>query len=158
MDDVNGIAISAAPALAEKEPAAARLYSIGDLAGELGISPRAIRFYEDQGLLAPRRIGGNRVYSARDRARLQLILRGKRLGFALANVKELLDLYDVDRDHLEQLRATLIKGRARIAELERQQQEIALTLQELRAIGAHIEDSIRRKQAGQDPAGRKGTP
>ncbi len=158
MDDVNGIAISAAPALAEKEPAAARLYSIGDLAGELGISPRAIRFYEDQGLLAPRRIGGNRVYSARDRARLQLILRGKRLGFALADVKELLDLYDVDRDHLEQLRATLVKGRARIAELERQQQEIALTLQELRAIGAHIEDSIRRKQAGQDPAGRKGTP
>ena len=131
---------------------------IGDLAGELGISPRAIRFYEDQGLLAPRRIGGNRVYSARDRARLQLILRGKRLGFALADVKELLDLYDVDRDHLEQLRATLVKGRARIAELERQQQEIALTLQELRAIGAHIEDSIRRKQAGQDPAGRKGTP
>jgi DNA-binding transcriptional MerR regulator len=157
MDDVNGISAPTAPVSAGREFAAARLYSIGDLAGELGISPRAIRFYEDQGLLAPRRIGGNRVYSARDRARLQLILRGKRLGFALADVKELLDLYDVDRDHLEQLRATLAKGRARIAELERQQQEIALTLQELRAIGAHIEDSIRRKEAGQDPAGRKGT-
>lgn len=150
--------MSAVPVQAGSEGAASRLYSIGDLAGEVGVSPRAIRFYEDQGLLAPRRIGGNRVYSGRDRARLQLILRGKRLGFALADIRELLDLYDVDRNHLEQLRATLIKGRVRIAELERQQQEIALTLEELRAIGAYIEDSIRRKEAGQDPAGRKGTP
>jgi len=149
--------MSARSALAEEE-AASRLYAIGDLAGELGVSPRAIRFYEDQGLLAPQRIGGNRIYSARDRARLQLILRGKRLGFALADIKELLDLYDVDPDHLEQLRATLDKGRARIAELERQQQEITQTLQELREIGAHIEDSIRRKEAGQGPAGWKGTP
>jgi DNA-binding transcriptional MerR regulator len=158
MDDVNDIEAPPSAHLAGNEAAAGRLYSIGDLAGEFGISSRAIRFYEDQGLLAPRRIGGNRIYSARDRARLQLILRGKRLGFALADVKELLDLYDVDRDHLEQLRATLVKGRTRIAELERQQQEIAQTLAELRAIGAHIEDSIRRKEAGQDPAGRKGTP
>lgn len=135
-----------------------RLYAIGDLSAELGISPRAIRFYEDQGLLRPQRIGGNRIYGAGDRARLQLILRGKRLGFALADIKELLDLYDVDADHLEQLRATLIKGRARIAELERQQQEIALTLKELREIGAEIEDSIRRKEAAGRTAGRKGTP
>lgn len=143
-------------AAGEESAASPRLYAIGDLAGEFGISPRAIRFYEDQGLLAPRRIGGNRVYSARDRARLQLILRGKRLGFALADIKELLDLYDVDRDHLEQLRATLARGRTRIAELEHQQQEIALTLRELREIGAYIEESIRRKEAGQGPAGRKG--
>jgi DNA-binding transcriptional MerR regulator len=133
------------------------LYSIGDLSAELALSPRAIRFYEDQGLLAPQRIGGNRVYGARDRARLQLILRGKRLGFALADIKELLDLYDADPDHLEQLRATLAKGRARIAELERQQQEIALTLKELREIGTHIEESIRRKEAAVT-ASRKGTP
>jgi DNA-binding transcriptional MerR regulator len=142
----------------EDSATAPRLYAIGDLAAELGISPRAIRFYEDQGLLAPQRIGGNRIYAGRDRARLQLILRGKRLGFALADIKELLDLYDVDPDHLEQLRATLVKGRARIAELERQQQEIALTLKELREIGAHIEDSIRRKEAAQGTAARKGTP
>jgi DNA-binding transcriptional MerR regulator len=145
-------------ALAEREPASPRLYSIGDLSGELGISHRAIRFYEDQGLLAPQRIGGNRVYGARDRARLLLILRGKRLGFALADIKELLDLYDVDPNHLEQLRATLVKGRARIAELERQQQEIALTVSELRDIGTHIEDSIRRKEAALRAAERKGTP
>jgi DNA-binding transcriptional MerR regulator len=139
-------------------PGAERLYAIGDLSAEFGISPRAIRFYEDQGLLRPQRIGGNRIYGAGDRARLQLILRGKRLGFALADIKELLDLYDVDADHLEQLRATLAKGRTRIAELERQQQEIALTLNELREIGAEIEDSIRRKEAAARTAGWKGPP
>ena len=145
-------------ALALSEPVPPRLYSIGDLSSELGISHRAIRFYEDQGLLAPQRIGGNRVYGAGDRARLLLILRGKRLGFALADIKELLDLYNVDPDHLEQLRATLVKGRARIAELERQQQEIALTVGELREIGAQIEDSIRRKEAALRTAERKGKP
>ena len=156
MNNVNGIERPAKPALPRGggEP----LYSIGDLSAELGISPRAIRFYEDQGLVRPQRIGGNRIYGAGDRARLLLILRGKRLGFALADIKELLDLYEVDPDHLEQLRATLARGRARIAELERQQQEIALTLQELREIGAHIEDSIRLKEATARTAGRKGTP
>lgn len=157
MIDVNDISASGRRVPITDEPHdARRLYAIGDLASEFGVSPRAIRFYEDHGLLAPRRIGGKRVYSLRDRARLQLILRGKRLGFALADIKELLDLYDVDRDHLEQLRATLSKGRARIAELERQQQEIALMLRELREIGAHIEDSIRRKEARRSSAGRKG--
>jgi len=145
----------AKPALAAVEAAAPPLYSIGDLSGALGVSQRAIRFYEDQGLLAPQRIGGNRVYGTRDRARLQLILRGKRLGFALADIRELLDLYDVDPDHLEQLRATLVKGRARIAELEGQQREIALTLNELREIGSHIEECIRDKEAAQK-ASRKG--
>lgn len=154
MSDVNDIDLPVRRPSGGAEP----LYSIGDLSSELGISPRAIRFYEDQGLLRPQRIGGNRIYGAGDRARLLLILRGKRLGFALAEIKELLDLYEVDPDHLEQLRATLAKGRARIAELERQQQEIALTLKELREIGAHIEDSIRVKEAAARTAGRKGTP
>jgi DNA-binding transcriptional MerR regulator len=135
-----------------------RLYSIGDLSNELALSHRAIRFYEDHGLLAPQRIGGQRVYGARDRARLQLILRGKRLGFALADIKELLGLYDVDPDHLEQMRATLAKGRARMAELERQREEIALTLQELRQIEAHLVDCIAQKEAAARSGGRKGTP
>ena len=147
--------MSARPALqATDEPV--RLYSIGDLCAEFELSHRAIRFYEDRGLLSPQRIGGNRIYSARDRARLQLILRGKRLGFALADIKELLELYDTDPDHLEQLRATLAKGRVRIAELESQQQEIALTVKELREIGAYIEERIRQKEAAR-AAQRKGT-
>jgi len=147
--------MSASPARqAVNEPV--RLYSIGDLCAEFELSHRAIRFYEDRGLLSPQRIGGNRIYSARDRARLQLILRGKRLGFALADIKELLELYDTDPDHLEQLHATLRKGRTRIADLEQQQQEIALTLKELREIGAYIEERIRQKAAAR-AAQRKGT-
>src|SRR5260370_17235104 len=98
--------------------AAPRLYSIGDLSSELALSRRAIRFYEDHGLLAPQRIGGQRVYGARDRARLQLIQRGKRLGFALADIKELLDLYDVDADHLQHMPATLARRRPRMAHLQ----------------------------------------
>lgn len=143
---------------AAAEAATPRLYSIGDLAAEFALSPRAIRFYEDHGLLSPQRIGGNRVYTHRDRARLILVLRGKRLGFALADIKELLDLYDVDEHHLEQLHATLAKCRDRIAELERQQREIAETLAELRQAEAHIEHVIEQKQAVARPAGRKGNP
>src|ERR1700743_993727 len=100
------------------------VYSIGDLAADLGVSPRAIRFYEDQGMLAPQRVGGNRIYTQRDLARLKLILRGQRLGFSLSDIRELLDLYDVDRAHLEQMHQTLAKGRARIAELEQQLGEL----------------------------------
>jgi DNA-binding transcriptional MerR regulator len=133
------------------------LHSIGDLASEFAISPRAIRFYEDQGLLAPQRIGGNRIYSHRDRARLKLILRGKRLGFALSDIREMLDLYDVDGNHLEQLRVTLQKGRARIAELEQQLHEITITLQELRDIEALVVDLIRGKEAPADGAEQKGS-
>lgn len=125
-----------------------RLYSIGDLATEFAISPRAIRFYEDQGLIKPQRIGGNRVYTPGDRARLVLVLRGKRLGFSLADIRELLDLYDVDPGHLGQLRATLDKGRARIAELERQRKEIAATLGELREIESTIQTMIREREQG----------
>src|SRR5690242_14994147 len=131
------------PAAAEAQ----RLYAIGDLAAEFAVSPRAIRFYEDQGLLSPQRIGGNCIYAARDRARLKRILRGKRLGFALADIKEMLDLYDADPQHLEQLKLTLSNGRARMAELAQQQHEIAVTLQELRDIETYLLDQIRRKEA-----------
>jgi DNA-binding transcriptional MerR regulator len=124
------------------------IYSIGDLAGELGISTRTIRFYEDEGMLAPQRAGGQRIYGPRDLVRLKLILRGKRLGFSLHDIRELLDLYDADRNHLEQLRHTLRKGRARIAELEQQMTELTLTLQELRGLETLIVDLINQREAG----------
>jgi DNA-binding transcriptional MerR regulator len=124
-----------------------RLYSIGDLAGEFGVSPRALRFYEDRDLLTPQRIGGNRVYTQRDRARLILILRGKRLGFSLVDIKEMLDLYYADRHHLEQLRVTLDKGRGRIAELEKQLAEITLTLGELRELETVIVNLISERES-----------
>jgi len=135
---------------------AGRLYSIGDLATEFGISPRAIRFYEDQDLLRPRRIGGNRVYDHRDRARLILVLRGKRLGFSLADIKEILDLYDVDPEHVEQLRVALDKGRQRIADLERQRAEITEALSELRELEAIVVARLQEKQSqGVAPGARR---
>jgi DNA-binding transcriptional MerR regulator len=132
----------------EGAPAEPRLYSIGDLAAETGATHRALRLYEDQGLLAPQRIGNQRIYSHRDRARLILVLRGKRLGFSLADIREMLELYDVDPDHLEQLRVTLKKTEARIAELEHRQQAIAQTLDELRNGARAVRDLIRQKETG----------
>jgi DNA-binding transcriptional MerR regulator len=127
------------------------IHSIGDLASQLGVSTRTIRFYEDEGMLAPQRAGGQRIYGTRDLARLKLILRGKRLGFSLHDIRELLDLYDADRNHLEQLHRTLRKGRARIAELEQQMTELTLTLQELREHETLIVDLINQREAGQPP-------
>jgi DNA-binding transcriptional MerR regulator len=124
------------------------VYSIGDLAADLGVSSRAIRFYEDQGMLSPQRVGGNRVYSQRDLARLKLILRGKRLGFSLSDIRELLDLYDVDHDHLEQMTQTLQKGRARIVELEQQLGELQMTLHELRELEALLVTTINQRKSG----------
>lgn len=126
------------------------VYSIGDLAADLGVSSRAIRFYEDQGMLAPQRVGGNRVYSQRDLARLKLILRGKRLGFSLSDIRELLDLYYVDHDHLEQMNQTLQKGRARIAELEQQLGELQMTLHELRELESLLVTTINQRISGTD--------
>jgi DNA-binding transcriptional MerR regulator len=110
------------------------LYSIGDLASEFAISTRAIRFYEIKGLLSPKRAGTTRVYSRRDRARLLLILRGKRLGFSLEEVAEYLNLYDSDPHQIAQTRLLLQKVEAAIADLELKQQDIEKTLSELRDI------------------------
>jgi len=110
------------------------LFSITELADELGVTPRAIRFYESKGLLEPQRAGATRVYSHRDRGRLQIILRGKRLGFSLALVQKYLDLYDADPTHKVQLQHLLAGARQRIAELEAQRQDLELTLDELREI------------------------
>ena len=116
----------------------AELFTIGELAAAFALSPRAIRFYEDQGLLAPERAGTQRVYSKRDRARLQLILRGKRLGFSLADIREFLDLYDADGTKRQQMAMTLERTRARIADLEQQLEDITITLAELRDMEGDI--------------------
>jgi DNA-binding transcriptional MerR regulator len=106
--------------------------SIGDLARELDVTPRAIRFYEDEGLLSPRREGSRRVYSKRDYVRLKLILRGKRLGFSLAEVREMLELYDSAPDETPQLEKFVAALAARREQLERQREEIDEILEEIR--------------------------
>lgn len=120
-------------------------FSIGQLAAEFGITPRAIRFYEDQGLLAPRRRGGQRVYSRRDRARLKLILRGRRLGFALSESRELLDLYDSvdgERAQLEVLLAMLAEKRQR---LESQRRDLDAALAELASVEDRCQAALRQR-------------
>jgi DNA-binding transcriptional MerR regulator len=115
-------------------------YSISDLAREFGITTRTLRFYEDQGILTPKREGTNRVFSHRDRVRLKLTLRGKRLGFSLAEVKELFDLYDLARDEKKQLREFLARLERRQKLLEQQREDIAVMLNEI----AFFEKQCRR--------------
>lgn len=108
-------------------------YTISDLAAEFRITPRTIRFWEDQGLLYPARQGGKRVFSRRDRTRLKLALRGKRLGLSLAEIKDLIGMYDTDRDDRLQLRSVLVVLAKRRAALEQQREDIEAVLHELDA-------------------------
>lgn len=119
---------------------------IQEVARQLGVTQRTLRFYEDKGLVEPQRIGSTRVYSKRDVGRMQLILRGKRLGFSIREIKEFLDLYDVDPDHIEQMARLAGRVRERIDDLEHQRAAIEETIQELRQI--EQEASARVRQIG----------
>lgn len=126
---------------------AAASVSIGDLAREFDITTRTIRFYEARGLIRPARSGQNRIYSRRDRARLQLILRGKNLGFSIEDIAEYLSLYDTDPAQRLQTQLLLDKLEARIADLQKKRDDLERTLSELGAIRAqcltHLEKSGR---------------
>ena len=111
--------------------AMADTFGIAALAREFGVTTRTIRFYEDRGLIAPKRAGQRRLYSPRDRIRLKLIMRGKRLGFSLADIGQMLDLYDVDPTEVAQLRLFVEKLRERKKTLERQRADVAALLKEL---------------------------
>ncbi|MES9870613.1 MAG: MerR family DNA-binding transcriptional regulator [Sedimenticola sp.] len=109
-------------------------YTISELAKEYDITPRAIRFYEDQELITPKRKGRSRIYSERDRVRLKLILRGKRLGFSLSEIRELFELYDTDPGKKGQLQYLLEKIKEHRAMLEQQMQDIEVVLDEMKGL------------------------
>ena len=122
---------------------AGQLFGITELCKEFGISPRALRFYEDKGLLAPRRINGTRVYTRRDRARLQLILRAKAIGSSLAEIKHYLDLYGTHGEgRTVQMKYVLDKTTKAIAELEQKRAHIDASLAELRIINATVKRGL----------------
>jgi DNA-binding transcriptional MerR regulator len=118
------------------------LYTVTELARELGMTARALRFYEDKGLISPARAGTTRVYSARDRARTILIQRGKRLGFSLSTIREYLDLYDADITQHAQLSHLLKAAARRRDQLLAQRQAIEEALAELAAITAQAEAAL----------------
>ncbi len=139
------------PASAGRD-APSEFFSVNQLAEDLGVTARAIRFYEAKGLIAPRRAGTTRVFDRRDRARLMLVLRGKRLGFSLASIREFLDLYDADRSQGAQLRLLLESVRGRVRELERQRVDLDQTLRELREVEAEAERVLRGRDEPRPPA------
>lgn len=115
-------------------------FSIAELAAEFDITPRAIRFYEDHGILTPKRAGLRRIYDARDRTRLKLTLRGKRLGLTLAQIRELIDMYESSKDARPQAQRFLALLEQHRTTLEQQREDIEVTLAE---IARHVADCKR---------------
>jgi DNA-binding transcriptional MerR regulator len=123
-------------------------FTISELAQEFALTTRTIRFYEDEGLLAPRRAGQARIYGERERVRIKLILRGKRLGLSLTEIRELLDLYDVSRSERPQLIKFLEVLAARRAMLRQQQEDIAIVLSEIDALERQCRKRLRKGPDG----------
>jgi DNA-binding transcriptional MerR regulator len=143
------LAVSDAQAFVDshREEGAAELFGITELCREFGITLRALRFYEDKGLLAPRRINGARVYTRRDRARLALILRAKAIGSSLSEIKTYLDLYgDQGEGRAQQLSYVIGRTDTAIAELEQKRAQINETLAELRVINASCRGHLQAKR------------
>ena len=134
------------------------LYTVTQLGAELGVTVRTLHFYEEQGLITPRRAGNTRVYSQRDRARMILILRGKRLGFSIKEIKEYLELYDIDPTHGQQTKVLLKAVQNRIHRLEDQRHAVEQTLTELRGIELQCEDALVAMPSPTMKAGRAKKP
>src|SRR3954462_7933005 len=136
-------AASAAKSTASRD--SQRIYSIAELSREYAITPRTIRFYEDEGLIKPRRQGLTRLYSTHDRVRLSWILRGKRLGFSLAEIKQLLDLYQVDRTGVQQMRELLRRSRLHISDLERKRRDLDAHINEFKEVEIQVTAELKQR-------------
>jgi len=123
-------------------------FTIGDLSREFGVTLRTLRFYEDKGLLNPTRDGTNRIYSRRDRGRLKLVLMGKKVGFSLMEIKEMLELYDLKDGQVQQMQLALRKFNEQIGILERQKVDIEKALDELRRTVNVVTGMLRQKESG----------
>jgi DNA-binding transcriptional MerR regulator len=119
-------------------------FSISELAREFDVTPRAIRFYEDQGLISPRRDGQRRIYTARDRTRLKLTLRGKRLGLTLSEIRELIDMYEPGQDERPQLERFLAVLESHRASLLQQRTDIEAQLSEIQTFEKRIRKRLKR--------------
>ena len=138
-----------------RDEGSAELFGIAELCREFGVTLRALRFYEDKGLLAPRRVNGTRVYTRRDRARLALILRAKAIGSSLAEIKHYLDLYgDHGEGRAQQLNCVITRTDAAIAELEARREHIDATLAELRLINQTCRAQLEARKRSTKPATR----
>lgn len=122
----------------------AALKGIQEVAKELGLTMRALRFYEDKGLIAPQRVGTTRIYGKREVARVRLVQRGRRLGFTVREIQEFLDLYDVDPEHVEQMRRFIVRVRERLAELEQRRAAIEETIAELSKLERETLENLER--------------
>ena len=126
-------------------------YTISELAREFGVTTSTIRFYEDQRLLSPQREGTNRIFSQRDRVRLKLALRGKRLGFSLAEIRDLFELYDISRDEKKQLEEFLARLERRRVRLEQQREDIEVMLNEVTFFANQCRQLLKDKPGGSNP-------
>lgn len=132
---------------AQPQDGASETFTIAELAEAFGLTHRTLRHYEDEGLITPARKGTRRIYSRRDRARIALICRGRRLGFALDEIRDFLSLYDVSPNQIEQMRYLLGRLRLRAGELEEKRHDIETAIAELREIEGQIVEHLARHDA-----------
>ncbi|HIC8839529.1 MerR family transcriptional regulator [Aeromonas sp. 602200] len=136
--------------MSRSQPCKEITYSISELAHEFDVTPRTIRYYEDEGLLTPLREGQTRIYSHRDKIRLKLTLRGKRLGFSLAEIRELFDMYDTDKSSKTQLHSMIQLIEAKRGMLRQQLEDIQMVMAELEAAEQRCVNSLNSLKTGAD--------